>query len=825
MRIAGGWRVGAALVMGVLLGISLAAWRTGVYVAAAGGLGQDRGVQTGGSGDTGTVTPVPVKPGFQGEIGRTIGESRAAWPQPVRAPKGAPNVLYIVIDDVGFGQLSCYGGGVKTPNLDKLAQNGLRYANFHTTALCSPSRSCFLTGRNHHSNAMACITEGATGFPGSNGHIPLANGFLSEMLTPFGWIAFAIGKWHLTPMEEMNLGAPRTQWPLGRGFERFYGFLGAETNNWYPDLTQDSQFVKPPKTPEQGYHLTVDLTDKAIEYLTDLRNVDPEKPFFMYFCTGAAHAPHHSPKEWADKYKGQFDSGWDVYREETFKRQLAMGIISPGTKLPARDPDVPEWAKVGADEKKLYARMMEVFAGFLSHADDNIGRLIAYLEQSGQLDNTLVFVVSDNGASPEGGVHGSINENLFMNLVPDDLKTNLKYLDVLGGVQTYNHYAWGWTWAGNTPFRRWKREVHRGGCTDPLIVHWPKGIKAKGDIRHQFVHAIDLVPTALDAVGIHQPAVIKGVSQSPIEGASFRHTFDDPKAKSKRNTQYFEMFASRAIYHDGWRAVAPWPFGQMITEADLDKVPWELYHVDKDAAEAENLAKTNMAKLQQLKDLWWTEAGKYNVLPLDGRGQTRLLDPRPQITSPRKDFVYLPRGDEVPNHVAVNPLNRSFSVRAEATVPKEGAEGVVLAHGGRFAGYALFVKNKKLHFSYNFCGLEETKAVSNADIPSGKVTLRMDFKKKPKDPKLPPVEQLGAGGTATISINGKAVGSVEIARTIPMQISLAGDGLCVGFDGGTPVSADYTGYFPFTGTIQHVVVSIGDDGPTTEVPRKDKTRD
>jgi arylsulfatase len=818
------WEIGLYLSLGALLGFGAAGWRAFAPDIAMAQPAPDKAAVK-QHPDTGTVSPSPVKPGFQGQIGRTIGESKPSWPQPVIAPKGAANVLYIVIDDVGFGQLSCYGGGVQTPNIDRLAKNGLRYANFHTTALCSPSRSCFLTGRNHHSNAMACITEGATGYPGSNGHIPLANGLLSEMLTPFGWAAFAIGKWHLTPLEEMTLGSPRTQWPLGRSFQRFYGFLGAETNQWYPELTHDSHFIKPPKTPEQGYHLTVDLTDKAIEFLTDQRNANPEKPWLMYFCTGAAHAPHHAPKEWADKYKGQFDGGWEKYREETFKRQLGMGIVPPGTKLPPHDPDVPRWESLSPDERKVCARMMEVFAGFLAHADHHIGRLIDFLESTGQLDNTLIFVVSDNGASAEGGVHGSINENLFVNKVPDDLKTNLKYLDKLGGVETYNHYAWGWTWAGNTPFKRWKREVHRGGCSDPLIVHWPKGIKSRGDIRHQFVHAIDLVPTALDVLGIDSPKVLSGVAQSPIEGASFRHTFDNPKTPSRRNTQYYEMFAYRALYHDGWRAVAPWPFDTVITEGDLEKVRWELYHVDNDFAEAEDLAKSNPAKLQQLKDLWWVEAGKYNVLPLDGRGNLRILDARPQIMTPRKEFVFLPRGEEIPNHATVNPLNRSFSVTAEATIPKEGAEGVLLAQGGRFGGYTLFVKHKKLHFSYNFCGLEETKVASDVEVPTGQVALKVEFKKKSKDIKLPLDEQLGASGTATLSINGKPAGSVELARTTPFDFSIAGDGLCCGFDGGTPVSADYKGEFPFSGTIQRAIVAIGDDGLAFVIPKKVNTRD
>jgi arylsulfatase len=816
------WEIGLYLGLGVVLGLGVAAWRNflpGLTAQAQSPAGQT-GVKPGAGTSLAEVSPNPIRPTFKGVVGRTVGESRAEWPQPVRAPQGAPNVLFIVVDDVGFGQLSCYGGGVKTPNLDKLAKNGLRYTQFQTTALCSPSRSCFLTGRNHHSNAMSCITEAATGFPGSNGHIPAANGLLSELLTPFGWAAWAIGKWHLTPMDEMSLAAPRTLWPLGRGFERFYGFLGAETNNWYPDLTYDNHFVKPPKTPEQGYHLTPDLVDKAIQFITDSKNVLPAKPWFMYFCTGAANAPHHSPKEWADKYKGQFDGGWEKYREDTFQRQLEMGLIPKGTKLPAHDPDVKEWPKCSADEKKLYARMMEVFAGFLSHADHEIGRLIGYLEKTGQLDNTLIIVVSDNGASAEGGPNGSINEGLFVNLVPDDLKTNLKFLDVLGSAATYNHYPWGWTWAGNTPFRRWKRETHRGGTSDPLIVHWPRGIKARGDIRHQFVHAIDLVPTVLDVLKIEPPAQIKGVAQSPIEGVSFAHTFDDPHAKSKHRTQYFEMFAYRALYHDGWRAVCPWEFQKPITPRDVLTARWELYDLTKDVSESTDVAADHPDKLRELQDMWWTEAAKFNVLPLDGRGSARLLDPRPEITAPRNTFVYLPGGEQVPNHVsAVDVLNRSYAITAEAQLPDKGAEGVLFAQGGRFGGHTLFVKDKKLHYVYNFLGVNETEFVSNEDVPTGKVTLKVDFRKAASK------EQLGNGGTVTLSINGKAAGSGKLAKTIPYDLAIAGEGLCVGFDGGTPVSAAYQGEFPFTGTIQQVVVSVGDDGPSFMVPRKSDTRD
>jgi arylsulfatase len=492
---------------------------------------------------------------FPGVIGRTVEESEPAWPGPLRAKPGSPNVLFIVLDDTGYGHLGCYGSPIRTPNLDKLAAGGLRYTNMHTTALCSPSRSCILTGRNHHSNAMACITEGSTGFPGYNGQIPFENGFLSEMLLAHGYNTFALGKWHLTPAEQVSAAGPFDRWPLGRGFERFYGFLGGDTHQYYPDLVYDNHLVLPPSRPEQGYHLTEDLVDHAIQFVADAKQVAPDRPFFMYFCPGAMHAPHHVPKEWADKYKGQFDDGWDAYREKVFTEQMKQGLLPPGTKLSRHDPDVQDWSSLGADEKRLYARMMEVFAGFLEHTDHHIGRLLKFLEKAGQLENTLIMVVSDNGASAEGGAHGSINENLFFNNHPETLEDGLKAIDDLGGPKYFNHYPWGWTWAGNTPFRRWKRATYRGGVSDPFIVHWPKGIKAVGEVRHQYAHVIDMVPSVLAALDLESPTQIRGVAQSPIEGVSFAHTFDDGQAETLHHTQYFEMAAHRSLYHDGWRAV------------------------------------------------------------------------------------------------------------------------------------------------------------------------------------------------------------------------------------------------------------------------------
>ncbi len=503
---------------------------------------------------------------FSGIISRTVDQSSPAWPMPLRAKEGASNVLFIILDDTGFGQLGCYGSPISTPNIDSLAANGLLYNNMHTTALCSPTRSCILTGRNHHSNSMAGITEISTGYPGYNGYIPFENGFLSEMLQQKGYNTYAVGKWHLTPANEISGAGPYDRWPLARGFERYYGFLGGDTHQYYPDLTSDNHSVRPPKTPEEGYHLTEDLVNTAISFIADAKQVAPNKPFFMYFCTGAMHAPHHAPKEWADKYKGTFDDGWDAYREKVFKKQKELGIMSQNAELSRHDPDVKPWSECTEEEKKVYSRMMEVFAGFLSHTDYHIGRLINFLKTIGEFDNTLIMVLSDNGASAEGGPHGSINENLFFNNVPELLEDNIKKLDKIGGPETFNHYPWGWTWAGNTPFRRWKRETYRGGISDPFIVHWPKGIKSKGEIRTQYAHAIDMVPTVLEALDIEPPEMIHGVAQSPIQGVSFAHTFDDPQALSNHHTQYFEMLGHRSIYHEGWRAVCPWP-GPSFAEA------------------------------------------------------------------------------------------------------------------------------------------------------------------------------------------------------------------------------------------------------------------
>jgi arylsulfatase len=700
----------------------------------------------------------------------------------------------------------------------------------HTTALCSPSRSCMITGRNHHSNAMACITEGSEGYPGSNGNIPFENGFLSEILRGHGYNTYALGKWHLTPAEQVSAAGPYDRWPLGRGFDRFYGFLGGDTSQYYPDLVYDTHQVEPPNSPEEGYHLTPDLVDKAISFISDSKQLAPDKPFFLYFATGAQHAPHHVPKEWADRYKSKFDDGWDAYRAKVFAKQKELGIIPQNTVLSRHDPDVQDWSKLSPDERRLYARMMEVFAGFLEHTDHHIGRLIDFLARMGELDNTLIMLISDNGASAEGGPNGSVNEVKFFNNVPDDLKANLAAIDELGGPKHFNHYAWGWAHAGDTPFKRWKRETYRGGVSDPFIVHWPKGIKAKGEIRPQYAHAIDMVPTVLDALGVEPPTQIRGVTQSPIQGLSFAHTFNDANAPSNHHTQYFEMFAHRAIYHDGWRAVCPFPgtsfteakasFGQLALSEDklreLDASGWELYNLVDDPAETNNLAETQRPKLIEMIALWYVEAGKYNVLPLDSRGTARVADERPQLTKDRQIYVYYPGTQAVPENVAVKVLNRAHSFTADVEIPQAGANGVLICHGNAECGYTLFVKDGKLHYVHNYVSAQEFHIESSESVPMGKVKLRYRF-----EPSGAPDIAKGKGtpGRGRLYINDKLVGQLDLPYTIPLAISMGG-GLNVGRNPGSSVSQLYAPPFAFTGTIFKVTADVS--GQTLQDSEEEK---
>ncbi|KKL67400.1 hypothetical protein LCGC14_2135360, partial [marine sediment metagenome] len=588
-------------------------------------------------------------------------------------------------------------------------------------------------------------------------------------------------------------------------------------HQYYPDLTYDNHRVEPPKTPEEGYHLTEDLADKAISFIADSKQVAPNKPFFLYFATGAMHAPHHVPKEWADRYAGKFDDGWEAYREKTFARQKELGIVPQDAELSRHDPDVKPWDDCSVEEKKLYARMMEVYAGFLEHTDHQIGRLLDFLKTIGEFENTLVMVLSDNGASSEGGPEGSVNENLFFNFVPESLEENLAAIDELGGPKHFNHYPWGWTWAGNTPFRRWKRETYRGGISDPFIVHWPQGIKAKGEVRSQYAHAIDLVPTVLEALGLEPPIMIGGVAQSPIEGVSLAHTFDDANAPTKHGTQYFEMMGHRSIYHDGWRAVCPWPgtsfsesgrtFGTPIpaeTLTELDANDWELYHVAEDFAENHDIAADNRPRLIEMIAQWYVEAGKYNVLPVDGRGQQRFADPRPQIASARSSYTFYPGTQEVPVNAAPKIINRPHSITVDVDVPSGGAQGVLISQGGIDGGYTLFVKGGKLQYVYNYVARNFYHVESNVNIPEGRHQLRYEFEVT-GEPDI--LKGKGAAGRGQLYIDGELVGQVEMPVTNPIMLGLA-SGVAVGTDAGAPVTDEYKPPFEFTGTLHKVVIDV-----------------
>jgi arylsulfatase len=760
---------------------------------------------------------------FPGVIGRTLDVSSPAWPAPNRPPAGAPNVVVVIWDDVGFGQLSPFGGLCDTPTLERIAARGLRYSNFHTTALCTPTRGCLMTGRNHHTLGLSAITETSLGFPAHNCFIGLEHGFLPEMLLEHGYNTFAVGKWHLTAPTESTTAGPFHRWPLGRGFERFYGFMGGSTDQWYPDLVYDNHPVPAPSTPEEGYHLNIDLADHAIAFIKDAHVHAPDKPFFLYYALGAGHSPHHVEQEWVETYRGRFDMGWDEYRRIVFERQQRDGLIPPDTVLSDRDPDVPAWDDLSDDAKRMYTREMEVYAGFIEQSDHHLGRVIDFIDELGELDNTMIVVLSDNGASAEGGVHGNFNEVLFFNGVPETLEGNLEHYDEWGGPNTYPHYSWGWAWAGNTPFRRWKRETYRGGVSDPCIVSWPAKITGHGEVRTQYTHVTDLLPTILDALGIEAPDIIRGVAQSPIHGTSFARSFDDADATSDHTTQYFEMFGSRSIFHDGWKANCPVPgpsfaeaaergrrFGQALTAdvlEDLDANGWELYHVDSDPSETRNLAATEPERLAEMIALWYDQAERYGVFPLASAGISRLLTVRPTIASPRDQLVWYP--DAAPVYFGASPrlYNRPYSITADVTIPDGGADGILATHGGRHGGYAFFVLDGRLHHIYNFVGLERFRVAGDDVLGAGEHELRYEFA-----PTGAP--DLGAGhgspGNSLLYVDGRLVA----ARALPYTTTnrMAPVGFSCGYAAYDSVDPDvYIAPFRFAGTIHRVTIDISGD--------------
>ena len=762
---------------------------------------------------------------FKGHIEVDIRDSSPDWApfEPTKAPAGAPSVVYIVLDDVGFAAMSCYGGPIETPNIDRIAADGLRYTQFHTTALCSPTRSCLLTGRNHTRNSMACITEAAIGFPNGSGTVPPENGMLPEILGELGWNTYMVGKWHLCPDDEMNLAATRRNWPSGRGFERWYGFLGAETSQWYPDLVYDNHVVDQPRSPEEGYHLTEDLTDKAIEFIRDAKAIAPDKPFVLYYAPGAAHAPHHAPRAWIDKYRGRFDAGYEALREETLARQKTMGIVPDDTQLPALNPiGTPQtrtgpdgqpfpmmdftrpWDTLSDEERRLFARMAEVYAGFLGHTDHEIGRLLAFLDEAGWRENTIVVLVSDNGASGEGGPNGSVNEMKFANGIPDNVEDNMPLLDELGGPTTYNHYPNGWAMAFNTPFKMWKRYEFNGGTSDPCIISWPTGIAARGEIRTQYHHAVDIVPTLLDLLGVRAPHSIKGHVQSELDGVSMRYSAGDAAAPGQRHTQFYSMLGSRGIWHDGWKAITNHPTLSGWSHFNDDE--WELYHTDVDRSELDNLAGKYPEKVRELVNLWYSEAGANGAFPLDDRSALEIvLTPRPVLSEPRERYVYFPHAAEVPESQAVNIRNRSYAIGALVDLPAAGAQGVLFAHGSRFGGHALYVREDRLHYVYNFVGMQEQRIAATEDLPTGEnLIVSAAFEKDGEDP--PGVST----GILSLYHGDRKVGEGRI-RTQPGKFMIAGEGLCVGRDSADPITGDYPGTSPWSftgGTIHRVAVDV-----------------
>jgi arylsulfatase A-like enzyme len=742
---------------------------------------------------------------FEGRIGRTLEESEPWWPPLPHAPEGAPNVVLVVLDDVGYAQLGCYGSDIATPCFDRLAAEGLRYANFHTTALCSSTRAALITGRNHHSNGMARLSSVSVGFPGYDATIPKESGFLSEILLRERYATFALGKWHLTPVTEETMGSPRDKWPLGRGFERYYGFMGGETDQYHPSLVHDNHQVDPPSRPEDGYHLTSDLVDHAVIFLSDLRATAPDKPFLLYFASGAAHAPHQAPASFIEAYRGRFDIGWDRWREEVFARQVASGLLPPRTELSARPAWIPAWDDLADDEQSLYARMMEVFAGFLTHADAEVARLLDFVAELGELDDTLVLVLSDNGASAEGGPTGSFNEQYFFNLVPESMEENLRRIDDLGTPRANNHYPWGWAWAGNTPLKRFKRDTHEGGVADPLIAHWPGRLGRPGEIRHQYVHAIDVVPTVLELIGVEAPGEINGAAQSPIEGISFAATLTAPDAPSLHRTQYYEMLGSRALYHDGWKAVTFHPpaliaYDGTDVSKPFDEDTWELYNVAEDFSEVHDLARERPDKLSELQQLWWAEAEAHQVLPLNNNPAVGL--DRRHV---RDRHVLYPGIGALPQAMAPNLMHRPAQINAALlTSSDRSSDGMVIAHGNHAGGYAVYLAGGRLHYAHNYLGAELTTVSATVVLPPGPVTVRVF---------LSPGE--GFSTDVHLFYDDVPVGQGHVARTTPWTYGQAG--FAVGYQRSGPITPACPGRFTIPpGVLGQVVIEV--DGEPTFLP-------
>ena len=772
-------------------------------LALAAALTPQAQAQTAGAKLNRTVLPIP-EPNYPHS---TVLDARDAEPPPrfeIKPPAGAPNVMIVLVDDMGFGMPSAFGGPVRMPRADRLASQGLRYNQFHTTALCSPTRTALLSGRNHHMNNMGGITEIATAFPGNTGQRPNSVAPLAEMLRLNGFSTAFFGKNHETAAWEVSPSGPTTRWPTRSGFDKFYGFIGGETDQWSPSLYDGLTRVETPHYP--GYNFMTDMTDNAIAWMKFQKALTPDKPFFIYFAPGATHAPHHVPKEWIDKNKGRFDAGWDKLREETLARQIKLGVVPPGTTLAAKPEAIKDWDKLTADEQKLFARQMEVFAGFGEYCDYEIGRLFDAIGEVGQLDNTLIFyILGDNGTSAEGGMSGMFNEMTYFNGVKETVQDMLKHYDEWGGPGTYPHMAAGWAIAGDTPFM-WAKQVpsNYGGTRNGMIVSWPKRIKAANQVRSQWHHVIDVAPTVLEAAGLPEPKSVNGVVQSPIEGVSMVYSFDHADAKSAHKVQYFEIAGNRGIYHEGWFAGtihrAPW---ESSPRRKLQEDIWELYDTRQDFSLANDLAAVNPAKLKELQGLFLKEAIKYRVLPIDDRSIERMnpaVAGRPDLMGDRTSLTLAAGMLGMSENVFINIKNRSHSITADVVIPEGGANGVILAQAGRFGGWSLYLKDGKPTYCYNFVGLQEYKVSAPQALAAGKATIRMNFDYDGGG--------IGKGGTATVMVNGEKVASGRIEHTQAMAFS--GDETAgVGVDDATPVTTDYKERDnAFTGKILKVTVDV-----------------
>jgi len=723
----------------------------------------------------------------------------------VKAPQGAPNVVIVLLDDFGFGHSSAFGGPIRMPTLEKMAANGLKYNRFHTTALCSPTRVGLLTGHNHHANNAGAVMDVATAFPGNTGVRPRSITPVAEILRQNGYSTAAFGKYHETPPWEVSVSGPYDRWPTKSGFDKFYGFIGGETNQWAPAITDGTVRVEPRPSPQ--YHFTVDMTDQAINWVSAQQSLTPNKPFFMYFATGATHAPHHAPKEWIAKYKGQFSGGWDKLREETFARQKKLGVIPADAKLTPRPKEIPAWADMSATQKRLFERQMETFAGFAEHTDHEVGRLVARLEAIGALENTVfLYIVGDNGASAEGGPEGALNETMALNGIVDKAENMVKHIDAWGDPTTFPHFAIGWAWAGNTPFQ-WTKQVasHFGGTRNGMVLHWPKGIKAKGEIRSQFHHVVDVAPTLLEAAKLPPPKVVNGIKQRPMDGVSMLYSVDNAKAADRRKTQYFEIFGNRGIYHDGWVAATrhsiPWDATAKVPNLKDDV--WELYNVNEDFSQANNLAQKFPAKLKELQAVFMQEAARNNVLPIDDRRIERFVPAvagRPDLMGGRKTLTVYPGMTGMMENTFINVKGVHHTVTADVEVKDAKTQGVIIAQAGYFGGWVLYMKDGKVHHEYNFFAVERTKVAGTTALAPGKHTIVYEF--------IPDTAKPGTGGRSILSVNGNKVAEAKVPRTVPFLFS-ADEGTDVGLDSETNVSNDYQqGNNAFTGRIDKVTVDV-----------------